>query len=389
MKRIRLPKKFLLFVFAAIVLGYLVVHETGMFTERIGPENPPPREVERAQPWTGETADVRVEEVRELRAAIGTLAPRRLVGVSPRVSASVIELAPAEGELVAAGDLIARLDERDLAARVSAAEAAHAAARARVEVAGAELARTKAERQRAGSELGRTERLLEGRASTQRELERAQAADRAAAAAVGAAEASVEAARAAAEAAGKGVEGARIALGWAEIRAPQAGVIADRPTEEGELASPGKPLVLIYDPSTLRLEAAVPEGDAHLVSPGAYVQVEVPAADLLLEAQIEEIEPMADPASRTVLVKVSVPAGIGLRAGQYGRLRYVIGSREVLSVPAAAVSRTGQVELVRVLGDEDRPIARHVRTAGPLEGGRVEVLTGLAEGERVALEALR
>ena len=371
------------------MLGYLVVHETGMFTERIGPENPPERETTRPEPWTGGTAEVRVEKVREMRSAIGTVAPRRLIGVSPRVSATVVELAPAVGAKIAEGDLIAQLDERDLATRVSAAKAAHAAAVAKVEVAGAELARAQAERERAASELGRTERLLEGRASTQRELERAQATDRAAAAAVGAAEASVEAARAAAEAAAKGVEEARIVLGWAEIRAPQAGVVADRTTEEGELASPGKPLVQIYDPDTLRLEAAVPEGDAHLVSPGTSVLVEVPAADLLFEAGVEEIEPMADPASRTVLVKLSLPIGVGLRAGQFGRLRYGIGSRQVLGVPAAAVSRTGQVELVRVLDGEDRPVSRHVRTGAALEGGRLEVLTGLSEGERVALEAER
>jgi RND family efflux transporter MFP subunit len=303
-------------------------------------------------------AGVAVVERREevFREAVGTLRSRTETRIAPRVMARIREVKLREGESVAANAVVALLDDRDLQARLDRGRAGLAEAEARLVQARQALARVKG--------------LVEKGVATSEQLEAAQAAER-----------SAEAMRAAAE---EGVQEATVALGYAEIRTPVAGVVVRREAEPGDLAIPGRPIVVLHDPASLRFEAAVPEALAGRLEKGGAVEVRL--ADVTIPATVDEIVPAADPRTRTVTVKAPIPAQEGLRPGLFGRLRFLSGERRALLIPSAAVTTIGQVTLVRLPGADGPPLVRYVRTRPWPDGDLVEVLSGLSAGDRVLVE---
>jgi hypothetical protein len=132
--------------------------------------------------------------------------------------------------------------------------------------------------------------------------------------------------------------------------------------------------------SRLRAEAQVPESLPSL-SVGAAVAVRLDAA--VVEGRLAELSPSADPATRTRLAKIDLPAGAGARSGQFVRVLWPAGERRGLFVPAAAVTRFGQMERAWAV-EEGRARLRLVRTAEAGDG-RLEILAGLSADERVVL----
>jgi hypothetical protein len=147
---------------------------------------------------------------------------------------------------------------------------------------------------------------------------------------------------------------------------------------------PGRPLLRIYDPALLRVEAPVRESLAVALAVGDVLRVEVPALGELVEGRIDEIVPFAERGARTLLVKVSLPrSDARLFAGMFARVAIPAGERRRLLVPEAAIERVGQLEFVTVV-DEDGKSERRLVTSGESgAAGSVEVLSGLRGGERV------
>jgi multidrug efflux pump subunit AcrA (membrane-fusion protein) len=163
--------------------------------------------------------------------------------------------------------------------------------------------------------------------------------------------------------------------------------VSDRLVEPGDLASPGKTLLVVYDPAELELHANVPETLAPAVPVGTAVAVRIDAAGVSARGVVREVVPLAQQASRSVLVKVALPpppVGKSLLPGMFGRVDVPVGAADRLWVPSAAVRRVGQLDLVDVAGPDDTLTRRFVRV-GAEAGGKTEVLSGLAAGDRVAL----
>ena len=97
---------------------------------------------------------------------------------------------------------------------------------------------------------------------------------------------------------------------------------------------------------------------------------------------IEEISAAADAISRSVLVKIALPAGAA-RSGQFARLQVAAGTSDALLVPVNAVTHFGQMERIFVV-EQDRAVLRLVKT-GRTTGDRVEILSGLNPGEQIIL----
>lgn len=269
--------------------------------------------------------------------------------VAPRVMAAILALDVRESDPVTAGQVIAKLDDRDARTRLAQAEAARAAAGAGAVQ--AELA------------FERAERLLADEALTTAEWEGARAARDAAAARVEQADAAVAEATA--------------ALSWFEVRAPFDGVVLARHAEPGQLAAPGHPLVTLYRPDRLRFAVAVPVERAARVAVGDELALELEGERV---ATVARVLPDADRRTGTVTLHLAL-AEPALRPGQLGRLRLATGTREALVVPFDAIERVGQLERVRLVRD-DRVVPQTVRT-GKRHGDDVEVLSGLGEGEEV------
>jgi RND family efflux transporter MFP subunit len=172
-----------------------------------------------------------------------------------------------------------------------------------------------------------------------------------------------------------------IALDYARITAPEAGVVLGRFVEPGDLALPGKPLITLRTKDSLRLEAHVREGLIAKVAPKDQLKVEIGTLAQTVMAEVEEIVPYADPDSRTFVVKAALPDIAGLYPGMFAKLLIPVRTQEVVLVPAAAVRRVGQLELIFVKkGQHWR--SRFVKS-GRRIGDEVEILSGLSGKETI------
>jgi len=174
---------------------------------------------------------------------------------------------------------------------------------------------------------------------------------------------------------------ADVMRGYTSLKAPISGVITSKQCAVGDLALPGRPLLVLESPGALRLEASVPEAVAHSLKIGTKMKVSVDAIDRDLQAEVAELSPSADPQSRTVLVKLDLPADEQLRAGMFGRLTVPTSEVSSVVIPANAIMKRGQMETAFVVEDGKARL-RLVRTGRTSEGG-TEILAGLSAGETV------
>ncbi len=341
----------------AAVLLTVLLWLAGVFHHRIRSGEIEP------QPGPTPKAHATVESSREpaLESASGTLVSARHTTVSSNILARIEDVRVRAGADVTEGQVLLVLDSRDLAARLQEARDALTAARA--------------QRALAASERLRAERLFEAGVAPRQALDRTLSADRVAEAEV--------------QRAAQREADAEVGLSHAEIRSPVSGRVIDRLAEPGDTATPGRPLLRIYDPGVLRLEAAVRESLAQHLRVGQPLRVRVEALNEGFEGTLQEIVPYAEPGARSFIAKIQLPADRRLFAGMFGRVEIPAGEITRLRVPAAAVEHVGQLELVNVLEPDGQTERRFVTTGGIDEQGRAEVLSGLSAGEQVVLPAVR
>ena len=273
---------------------------------------------------------------------VGTVRAKLRAAIEPKVSARIESLLVAPGQKVQAGDLIAQLDAREIQARLDQALAV---------------------REQAARELDRSRALLQQKSAAQAEFDAIEARERVSVGALKEAEAM---------------------LGYTKVVAPFDGVITRKFADVGDLASPGRSIAEIENPHALRFDADVPETLIANVSLGAVLAVRIGAMPTAVEGVVVELAPVADPASRTFLVTLDLPATAGLRSGQFGRVLVPAGKSRSIRVPVSAVVVRGQMETVFVVAQQQAQL-RIVRT-GKRTGAQVELLSGIDEGETVVSE---
>lgn len=288
----------------------------------------------------------------------GTLEPASKAIIRAEAGGAALSVDAEIGEPVEKGAVLAHIE-------ATAARQSLASATASVASAEADVANTR-------RELERVTRLHESGALSARDQELAESA-------LVAAEARLMAARAQRAAAAEQVDGAT-------VRAPFAGVVAERQVGQGDIVGIGTPLFTVIDPSTLRLEGAVPAESAGQVRPGTPARLTVQGmGDRAFEGVIERVSPAVDPATRQIPVLVSIPNQDGtLLAGLFAEGRVATEQHEGLVVPLAALAgdsvlavRDGKVAQVPVqLGIRDEE-AERVEIKGELVAGEV-VLVGAA-----------
>lgn len=178
--------------------------------------------------------------------------------------------------------------------------------------------------------------------------------------------------------------------GFADVKAPYSGVMSALHVEIGEMAAPGTPLATGFDPAWLRATAQVPQAWIDAVRRGNKAFIEVPGSAQWIPASKLVVIPAADPRTHTTEVRVYLPSSAsGLLPGQFVRVHFVTGTARRLVVPAAAVLRRSEVTGVYVLPEKGRPQLRQVRLGERQGDGSYEILAGLREGEKVALDPVR
>jgi RND family efflux transporter MFP subunit len=296
----------------------------------------------------------------------------------------VREIRVQAGDSVKAGQVVAVLEAKEIETGLRQAEAARNEARSAMPEVNNAIAAAQAQLDLAGATFKRMKSLLDQKSITAQEFDEVAARRRMA-------EANLEMARARRrqleqkiKQAEEAVSQAAVMKSYTEISAPFAGIVVERKAEPGMLAAPGMPLVVVEQASGYRLEAAIEEGRLNQVKRGMAVQVQLDGAAPLMDARIEEIVPAMDAGSRSFTAKIGLRGGL-LRSGMFGRVRIPMGEKKALTIPAAALSRQGQVERVYVA---EGGIARaRLVTTGAARGDSLEILSGLKAGEQIVTPA--
>jgi RND family efflux transporter MFP subunit len=292
----------------------------------------------------------------------GTLGADREARIRAEVGGAVLETLAEPGERVAAGAVLARIDD---------ATVRDAALSARSGVAQAALAAEQAAR-----ELQRAKTLAAAGAIAERDVEGAERA--------------ALAAQAQLDEAKSRLASAEKALRATVVRAPFPGVVAERAVSAGDIVAPGAALFTVIDPRSLRVEAAVPTTALADVRVGAPVVFTVTGSDRPLTGRITRVSPMVDPQTRQVRILATVPnAASRLVAGLFVEGRVATERRVGILVPEKAVDQTGIAPYVMRLKDgrvEKVEVVLGLRDEG---AERLEVRRGLAAGDTVLLGAAR
>jgi multidrug efflux system membrane fusion protein len=367
------------------------------------------RQEQAAEAPRGQPAPVtaaRVETValtplRDTLDAVGTVRTKTRMLIASKVQGYVREVRVREGDRVEPGALLVTVDPRDLAARVDRARAALADAEMALDEvkttqgeAEAALRAAEADHAYADATEARYRQLWQRDLISAQDYEVAEAKRKSGLAAVEQAQARLRSLRAREAQMRHRIDQARAELRTAELAqddtrltAPASGVVVERRVEPGDLAVPGQPLLVLDDPRVYRFEAEVGESAVGRVRLGQTVPIVLDALARTLEGRVAEIVPAADPTSRTVTVKVDLPADPELRSGLFGRARFPAGERQALVIPRAAVVERGQLTSVYVVDTQGVAQLRLV-TRGARQGDRVEILSGLRAGERIVVEGV-
>lgn len=317
--------------------------------------------------------------------AVGTVQARTDTRVEAQVTGRVLKILVRPGDKIKAGDDLIVLDSRASEARLERSRQALASAMSQIGQARDALASSQAAYDKAQSTYKRMKQLFDKKVVTAEEVEKAESAYLQAKASLSQAREGIIQAQARGKEAGKVVQEAEIGLGYTTIKAQEDGEVSKRLAEPGDLAIPGKALLSLQTGASLRLEAMVRESLIGTVGIGDTLTVVIAALDngRPLKATVDEIEPLADPVTRSFLVKAKLPEAPGLYPGMFGRLLIPQGERTTVLVPESAVTRVGQLETVMIKSGDSWQTA-YVRT-GARHGDKVEILSGLSGGETLGI----
>jgi membrane fusion protein (multidrug efflux system) len=291
----------------------------------------------------------------------GSLVAERTAQIRAEVAGAVLTVNVDPGAVVTTGTSLAKIDDRAIQDAYLGARSGYTAAQTAADL--------------AARELGRAERLHAAGALADRDLENARRADLSARSMLDDARARLSQAEKARDA--------------AQVLAPYDGVVSERLVNPGDIVNPGAPLFAIVDPSTMRLEAAVPASELAMVRIGAPVRFGITGyPGRTFEGRISSINPQADPQTRQVRLFVRIPnEGQRLVAGLFAQGRIASETREALTVPSQALDERGlQPQVIRLKnGVTERVVVQvGVRDAA---SARIEIIDGLMAGDTVLVGA--
>ena len=310
-----------------------------------------------ARPVSFETVVVEARDSARERRWDGVVEAVNQATLSAQTAGRVLELPFDVNDYVEAGQVVVRFTDVE---QVSAQRRASAA----VSVAQAAAAEAEAD-------FRRTEALVARQLLARASLDQARARR--------------DAARAALEAARAGVSEAGEQVDYTVIRAPYSGILTQRHVEVGEAVRPGQPLVSGLSLDRLRINVEVPQSDIAAIRKHGAAAVLLPDGRRI-EADRVVVFPYADPATHSFKVRVELPeADTGLQPGMTVKTAFKTGEARHLWVPRSALVMRSEVTAVYVVDARNRVALRQVRL-GRAEGDAVEVLAGLADGDRIAAD---
>ncbi|HLS83607.1 MAG TPA: efflux RND transporter periplasmic adaptor subunit [Arenimonas sp.] len=313
----------------------------------------------RSPPVAFETLEVTAEPSARERHWDGVVEAVNQATLSAQTAGRVLELPFDVNDYVEAGQVVVRFTDVEQVSAQRRAEAALNAARADV---------TEAE-----AAFRRTEELVARQLLAQAALDQARARR--------------DAARAALASARAGLSQAGEQVDYTVIRAPYSGILTERHVEVGEAVQPGQPLVSGLSLNRLRVNVEVPQSEVAAIREHLEAAVLLPGGRRLQAEQVI-VFPYADPRTHSFQVRVELPeAETGLQPGMTVKIAFKLGEQTRVMVPVSALVTRSEVTAVYVVGADNRIVLRQVRLGHRVDD-RVQVVAGLAEGERIAADPL-
>lgn len=277
--------------------------------------------------------------------ALGNARANEAVDIRPEITAAIVEILFEEGQRVAKGDVLVRLESAEPLADLAAARAALVDSE---------------------SQLRRSGELFKTRAVSESQLEQLEAQRDADLAALNAAQARLD---------------------HTVLRAPFAGQIGLRRVSPGSIVGPATVITTLDDTSSIKLDFDVPEVFLSRLEPGLSVTAYSAAwHDLSFTGRVVSIDTRVDPASRTVTVRALLPNDEGrLRPGMFLTVTLLKEDVAALMVPEQSIVPDRSKQFVLVVGPDNVVERREIRS-GRRRPGEVEILEGLEPGERVITE---
>jgi RND family efflux transporter MFP subunit len=273
--------------------------------------------------------------------AAGALISKNTSVLSSKVMGRVVHLGVQEGDQVAAGKLLMKIDSGEITAQAIQAQAAY---------------------HNAKLQYDRIRSLYDAKASTQMEMDQATLG--------------LENAQA-------GLQAAKAMESYTIITAPISGQIVEKRINVGEMALPGQPLIKIEDNKNLRLEVTVKEQDILFIQPGNPVKVRIDAMPgTEISGKVSQVVQASDVRTHSFIVKIEIPASKGLITGMYGKAFFTIGKHEAILIPKIAVVEMSGISGVYVVSADRGAIFQMIQV-GEEHGNFVEVVSGLKKGDRV------
>jgi len=341
--------------------------------------------------------------------ADAVLAPQAQAAIAPKITAPVKKFYVQRGDHVKSGELLAELEDKDLAGAALDSRGTYLAAQAAYDTATKaqvpedaqkaelDLAQAKANLALNQSIVDARKQLLAEGAIPGRDLDTAQAALVQAQAAYDAAakhadsmkqvtrEAAMKTAQGDLTSAEGKYQNASAMAGYAEIRSPIDGVVTDRPLYAGEMPASGAPLITVMDTSVLLAKTHVAQALAQRLKVGDEASITAPGIDQPIPAKISLVSPALDPGSTTVEVWIKVD-------NKHGDLK--VGTPVKLSITGRAVAQAWKIPVKSVLTAQDgsksvmvvgSDNAAHKKavTLGIQDGDDIQVLSGLAQSDNV------
>jgi RND family efflux transporter MFP subunit len=304
--------------------------------------------------------------------AVGTVKAKAISTLSSKILGVVKAVFVQGGDTVEQGQKLIAIDDYQVSAQLREAEAALAEAR-RAETAAS-----------AGAELAiatytRYQNLMKDESASPQEFDEIKFRYQQAQAGLAAAKQRVKQAEASVSAA---FDRKKDAL----ILAPFNGKISAKMIDVGDLATPGKPLLILEKTGEYYANLELPETYIKDVTQGKRVNVVVQTLNTgPLPGLVEEVFPAADEKSRSFLIKVKLPDEKGLRTGMFARIFIPVDKVDILLIPSTAVIHSGQLTGIYIVDDQHTARFRLIRT-GRVFGESLEVLSGLKEGDRYVVD---
>lgn len=346
--------RFLLFaIFVAVFIILAILYQSGAIG--IGAKVQPGETVDSAsstQQWqTLEPTDIML-----YYSAVGTVRSREEIDIISRLfTARVILVNFRSGDAFKAGDILIRLEEDDLKAQAEAAQENLNGAESRLKFAEAEYVRYA--------------KLVENQTVARRTYEEALS--------------NLNSVRAQVAMMKHELQVAITNLSYATIKASFDGIVSERNSDPGDLATPLNPLMKIFNPAKLQLRVPIRENLYQKIKIDDKLDVDIESTGKSFTADIKEIVPAVDPGSRTFIINACL-AGYttGLMPGMFARCDIPIGKKSTLLVPKKAIVKIGQLEYLNVRASNGKLITQLVKTVPVRNSELLQIVTGVKSGTK-------